>query len=66
MNLIEWAQDAPVLWQYTVLFLLAAAPWMDVSIVVPLGIVWGLPPFSVGLTAFLGNLILILLLGLFL
>jgi uncharacterized membrane protein len=65
MNLIEWAQDAPVLWQYTVLFLLAAAPWMDVSIVVPLGIVWGLPPFSVGLTAFLGNLILILLLGLF-
>ncbi len=38
---------------------------MDVSIVVPLGIAWGLQPFAVGVTAFAGNLILVLLLGFF-
>ncbi|MFD0771946.1 small multi-drug export protein [Bacillus sp. CGMCC 1.60114] len=63
--MLEWAQNAGELWQYLVLFLLAFAPWMDVSIVVPLGIVWGLQPFAVGLTAFTGNLILVLLLGFF-
>ncbi|MEI4828405.1 small multi-drug export protein [Bacillus sp. FJAT-53711] len=63
--MLEWAQNAGELWQYLVLFLLAFAPWMDVSIVVPLGIVWGLQPFAVGLMAFTGNLILVLLLGFF-
>ncbi|MED4534152.1 small multi-drug export protein [Metabacillus fastidiosus] len=63
--MLEWAQNADVLWQYVVLFFLAFAPWMDVSIVVPLGIVWGLQPFMVGLTAFTGNLMLILLLSFF-
>ena len=61
--MVEWAQNAGALWQYVVLFLLAFAPWMDVSIVVPLGIAWGLQPFAVGVTAFAGNLILVLLLG---
>lgn len=63
--MLEWAQNAGALWQYVVLFLLAFAPWMDVSIVVPLGIAWGLHPFAVGVTAFAGNLILVLLLGFF-
>ncbi|MCS0787575.1 small multi-drug export protein [Cytobacillus firmus] len=63
--MLEWAQDAPIYIQYAVLFLLAAAPWMDVSIVVPLGILWGLSPIGVSLTAFTGNLLLILLLGAF-
>jgi uncharacterized membrane protein len=63
--MLEWAQDAPIYMQYTVLFLLAAAPWMDVSIIVPLGILWGLSPIGVSLTAFTGNLLLILLLGVF-
>ncbi|MEY8351463.1 small multi-drug export protein [Bacillus cereus] len=56
--MVEWAQNAGALWQYVVLFFLAFAPWMDVSIVVPLGIAWGLQPFA-------GNLILVLLLGFF-
>ena len=63
--MLDWAQNANAIWQYMVLFLLAFAPWMDVSIVVPLGIAWGLQPFAVGLTAFIGNLILVLLLGFF-
>jgi uncharacterized membrane protein len=63
--MLEWIQQASGIWQYLVLFLLAVAPWMDVSIVVPLGIVWGLPPINVGVTSFFGNFILILLLGLF-
>lgn len=65
MNLLEWAQNANSVWQYLVLFLLAIAPWMDVSIIVPLGVLWGLSPIGVGVTAFIGNLLLILLLGLF-
>ncbi len=63
--MLEWAQSAEDIWKYLVLFLLAFAPWMDVSIVVPLGIVWGLQPIAVGVTAFTGNLILLLLLGFF-
>lgn len=63
--MLEWAQESPVMIQYGVLFLLAAAPWMDVSIIVPLGILWGLPPVGVSLAAFVGNFLLIFLLGLF-
>ncbi|MFT4416644.1 small multi-drug export protein [Fredinandcohnia humi] len=63
--MLEWVEEANALWQYIVLFLLAIAPWMDVSLIVPLGIVWGLSPIGVGLVAFVGNFLLILLLGLF-
>jgi uncharacterized membrane protein len=63
--LIEWAQDAHIFIQYIVLFLFAAAPWMDVSIIVPLGILWGLAPIGVSIVAFSGNFLLILLLGVF-
>jgi uncharacterized membrane protein len=63
--LIEWAQDSNIFIQYIILFLFAAAPWMDVSIIVPLGIVWGLPPIGVSIVAFSGNFLLILGLGIF-
>jgi uncharacterized membrane protein len=63
--LVEWAQDANIFLQYIVLFLLAAAPWMDVSIIVPLGMLWGLPPIGVSIVAFIGNFLLILVLGVF-
>ncbi|HZG83720.1 small multi-drug export protein [Paenibacillus sp.] len=63
--MLEWAEEAGAAWQFLVLFLLAAAPWMDVSLVVPLGVAWGLSPVWVGVTAFAGNFLLILLLGLF-
>ncbi|MDQ0229048.1 small multi-drug export protein [Metabacillus malikii] len=63
--MIEWAQEANIFIQYIVLFLLALAPWMDVSIIVPLGIVWGLPAISVSVVAFFGNFLLLFLLGIF-
>jgi len=63
--LLEWAEGASAAWQYIVLFLLAAAPWLDVSVVVPLGVLWGLPPVGVSVAAFIGNLMTILVLGLF-
>ncbi len=63
--LLEWAEDASAIWQYLTLFLLAAAPWLDVSLVVPLGILWGLPPVGVSVAAFVGNFLTILALGLF-
>ncbi|ALC91707.1 DNA-binding protein [Bacillus sp. FJAT-18017] len=63
--MLEWVAEVNVIWQYLVLFLLALAPWMDVSLIVPLGILWGMSPIGVGITAFVGNFILIFLLGLF-
>ncbi|MGG1597528.1 small multi-drug export protein [Paenibacillus naphthalenovorans] len=52
-------------WQYVVVFLMAAAPWLDVFVVVPLGVAWGLNPFGVSIVAFVGNWIPLLLLALF-
>ncbi|WP_050184473.1 small multi-drug export protein [Domibacillus robiginosus] len=63
--MLEWAEQADFIWQLVVLFLLGAAPWMDVSIIIPIGILWGLPPVAVALTAFIGNFLLLLLLGIF-
>ncbi|MFB3167390.1 small multi-drug export protein [Neobacillus sp. 179-C4.2 HS] len=63
--MLEWVEEVHVIWQYVVLFFLGLAPWLDVSLIVPLGVVWGLSPLGVGLTAFVGNFLLILLLGLF-
>lgn len=63
--MFEWAEQASTFWQLIVLFLLGAAPWMDVSVIIPLGVLWGLPPVAVGITAFIGNFLLILLLGIF-
>ncbi|WP_121614384.1 small multi-drug export protein [Mesobacillus foraminis] len=63
--MLEWAQNQSDLWQFVVIFIIAFAPWMDVSIVVPIGVAWGLPPMGVAITAFTGNLLLVLLLGFF-
>ncbi|ASA21495.1 small multi-drug export protein [Paenibacillus donghaensis] len=63
--MIEWLQQADGIWQYFVLFLLAAAPWLDVFLVVPLGIVAGLSPVAVAITGFAGNLLMTVLIGLF-
>ncbi len=57
--MFEW------IWQYMLLFLLAAAPWLDVFLVVPLGIVAGLSPIAVAIVGFAGNFLMILLLGVF-
>lgn len=63
--MIEWIQQTDGIWPYIVLFLLAAAPWLDVFLVVPLGIVAGLSPVAVAIIGFAGNFLLVLLLGLF-
>lgn len=63
--MIEWADQAGAMWQYVVLFLLAFAPFFDVSIVVPLGILWGLSPIGVAIVSFFGNFVLLVLLGIF-
>ncbi|MBP1157590.1 MULTISPECIES: small multi-drug export protein [unclassified Paenibacillus] len=52
-------------WQFVVIFLMAATPWLDVFVVVPLGVAWGLNPFGVSIVAFFGNWIPLLLLALF-
>ncbi|WP_026696124.1 small multi-drug export protein [Peribacillus kribbensis] len=63
--MLDWAQHAGSAWQYVVLFIFSAAPWVDVSLMVPLGILWGLPPIPVSIVVFLGNFLLIILLGIF-
>lgn len=63
--MIEWIQQTDGIWPYIVSFLLAAAPWLDVFLVVPLGIVAGLSPVAVAIIGFAGNFLLVLLLGLF-
>ena len=45
-----------MLYKYMLVFVGAAIPWIEVLIVVPLGIIWGLSPIIVMLVAFLGNM----------
>src|SRR5690625_4811111 len=49
-----------ILYQYLLVFLGAAIPWLEVLIVVPLGIVWGLSPVIVMVVGFLGNIITVI------
>src|SRR5690625_7354384 len=49
-----------ILYQYLLVFLGAAIPSLDVLIVVPLGIVWGLSPVIVMIVCFLGNIITVI------
>lgn len=49
-------------WEYAVLFLMAAIPWIEIVVVIPLGIAGGLSPVAVSILAFTGNLLTILLL----
>lgn len=49
------------LWQYILVFLMAATPWLEILIVIPIGIAMGLSPFLVGLVSFLGNALPVLI-----
>ncbi|MGF7186046.1 hypothetical protein GGQ84_002139 [Desulfitispora alkaliphila] len=44
-------------WEYLIVFVLAATPWVELLLVVPIGIARGLNPVLVGVVAFLGNVI---------
>lgn len=62
---MELLQQTNGIWKYVVLFLLAAAPILDVFIVVPLGVGLGMNPIAVGIIGFARNFLMVLILGLF-
>lgn len=51
---------------YLIIFILAAIPMLEIAAIIPVGIIGGLPAIPVMVTAFVGNLITIILLILFL
>lgn len=65
MFMAEWLSGTDAVWQYILVFFLALAPWIDVFLVIPLGIAGGLSPVGVGIIGFAGNFLTILLLCLF-
>lgn len=44
-----------LLWQYTLVFLAAATPWLEIMIVIPVAVGMGLSPVPVTIVSFLGN-----------
>lgn len=63
--MLEYFSQSEGIWQYVILFILAAAPWLEVFLVVPLGIAAGLNPVAVSFVGFFGNWIPVLLIGFF-
>ena len=49
-----------MIYEYFLVFLGAAIPWLEIGLVIPLGIVWGLSPFWVMVVAFVGNMLTVL------
>ena len=47
--------DGPL--AYLLVFLGAATPWLEILVIVPLGVAYGLNPVAVAIAAFLGNAI---------
>jgi len=48
--------------EYFLVFLGAAIPWLEIALVIPLGIIRGLSPFWVMTLAFVGNMFTVLIL----
>lgn len=53
------------IWEYIVVFILAAVPWIEIAVVIPIAILKGLNAILVGIISFSGNLITVLLLVIF-
>lgn len=49
-----------MIYEYILVFLGAAIPWLEIALVIPLGIIWGLSPFWVMILAFVGNMATVL------
>jgi uncharacterized membrane protein len=49
------------MFEYFLVFLGAAIPWLEIALVIPLGIISGLSPVWVILTAFIGNMLTVLI-----
>jgi Ca2+/H+ antiporter, TMEM165/GDT1 family len=43
------------MWEYLLIFILSATPWIEILFVIPLAIAAGLHPLPVALVAFMGN-----------
>jgi len=54
-----------LIWTYTIIFLLAAIPFLEIAAIIPIAIIGGLPAIPVIIVAFLGNLLTIVLLIVF-
>jgi Ca2+/H+ antiporter, TMEM165/GDT1 family len=63
--MIEWVQQADGIWQYIALFLISILPFLDVFYIIPVGIVLEMSPVAVGIIAFLGNFIMVLVFAMF-
>lgn len=48
------------MWEYFLVFLGAAIPWLELALVIPLGIVTGLNPFWVVIVGFVGNMVTVM------
>ena len=48
------------MYEYLLVFIAAAIPWLEIALVIPLGIISGLSPVWVIVTAFIGNLLTVL------
>lgn len=48
------------MWEYFLVFLGAAIPWLEMALVIPLGIVTGLNPFWVVVIGFIGNMVTVM------
>ncbi|WP_026584352.1 small multi-drug export protein [Bacillus sp. J33] len=51
-----------MIWEYILVFILAAIPWIEIAAVIPLAIIKGLNPFLVALLSFAGNFLTVFLL----
>ncbi|MGI2326387.1 small multi-drug export protein [Planococcus sp. YIM B11945] len=49
-----------MIYEYFLVFLGAAIPWLEIALVIPLGIVAGLSPIWVMILAFVGNMVTVL------
>ena len=63
--MVEWVQQADGIWQYIALFLISILPLLDVFYIIPVGIVLEMSPIAVGIIAFLGNFIMVLVFAMF-
>jgi len=54
-----------LLWQYVLVFVSGAVPWIEIAAVIPVGILAGLNPAAVAVAAFLGNWFTVYLVAVF-
>lgn len=53
----EWLAVAGGPRQYLLVFALAATPWLEILVVIPIGVALGLDPTAVAVVAFAGNVV---------